>query len=61
MFGFITASEQAIRERAKNAALTEATNKNAANVDYIAMMCDIDLDADIETTTDEREEGEAYE
>lgn len=50
MFGFIPASEQAIRERAKNAALTEATNKNAANVDYIAMMCDIELDTDTAIT-----------
>lgn len=44
MFGFIPAAEQAIRERAKNEALTEANNRTAANVDYIAMMCDIDLD-----------------
>lgn len=62
MFGFIPASEQAIRQRAKNAALAEATNKNTANVDYIAMMCDIDLDSDTNTAnTDEREEGGADE
>ena len=48
MFGFIPAAEQAIRERVKNEALTEASNRTAANVDYIAMMCDIDLDSDTE-------------
>lgn len=61
MFGFIPASEQAIRERAKNAALAEATNKNAANVDYIAMMCDIELDSDTDTTiTDEIAPGDHF-
>lgn len=60
MFGFIPASEQAIRERAKNAALAEVTSKNAANVDYIAMMCDIDLDGDADTITDEISPGEHF-
>lgn len=59
MFGFIPASEQAIRERAKNAALAEATNKNAANVDYIAMMCDIELDTDT-AITDEIAPGDHF-
>lgn len=44
MFGFIPAAEQAVRERAKSEALAEQNNKTAANVDYIAMMCDIDLE-----------------
>ena len=62
MYGFIPVSEQAIRDRAKNAALAEATNKTAANVDYIAMMCDINLDSDTDAAnTDEREEGGANE
>ena len=59
MFGFIPAAEQAIRERARNEALTEASNKTAANVDYIAMMCDIDLDGDTEIT-DELEPGDHF-
>ena len=59
MFGFIPASEQAIRERAKNAALTEATNRTAANVDYIAMMCDIELE--LETEDESREEASGNE
>lgn len=57
MFGFIPASEQAIRERAKNAALTEANNKIAANVDYIAMMCDVELDT-AEVDENGKESGE---
>lgn len=61
MFGFIPASEQAIRERAKNAALAEATNKNAANVDYIAMMCDINLDSDTDAAiTDKINPGDHF-
>jgi hypothetical protein len=44
MFEFIPAAEQVVRERAKNEALAEQNNKTAANVDYIAMMCDIDLE-----------------
>ena len=59
MFGFIPAAEQAIRERAKNEALTEANNRTAANVDYIAMMCDIELDIDT-TITDEIAPGDHF-
>ena len=57
MFGFIPAAEQAIRERAKAAALEETNNKVAANVDYIAMMCDVDLDTETEEITDDNKEG----
>lgn len=55
MFGFIPAAEQIVRERAKSAALAEANNKLSANLDYIAMMCDIDIDND--TDADNRGEG----
>ena len=60
MFGFIPISEQAVKERAKAEALTVENDKNAANIDYIAMMCDVDL-GDDDTDGDEgtREEGEA--
>lgn len=46
MFEHITAGEQAVRANKKNEALTAASGKIAANVDYIAMMCDIELDDD---------------
>ena len=58
MFGFIPAADQAIRERAKAAALEEANNKVAANVDYVAMMCDVELDTEAEEITDDNEGGE---
>lgn len=58
MFGFIPAADQAIRERAKAAALEEANNKVAANVDYVAMMCDVDLDT--EEITDELSPGDHF-
>ncbi len=46
MFEHITAGEQAVRANKKNEALTAANDKIVANVDYIAMMCDIELDDD---------------
>lgn len=46
MFGYIPAAEQIVRERAKSAALEEANGKLSADLDYIAMMCDIDLDTE---------------
>lgn len=57
---FVPASQQIIRERARNAALVEELNKSKATMDYIAMMCDVDL-GDDDTDGDEgaREEGEA--
>ncbi len=60
MFGFISAAEQAIRERVKVEALEEANNRVAANVDYVAMMCDVDLDTETEDDNEE-EEGESNE
>lgn len=53
MFGYIPAAEQAVKERARNAALMEASNRNAANIDYIAMMCDVDIDTDADETNGE--------
>lgn len=58
MFGFISAAEQAIRERVKVEALEEANNRVAANVDYVAMMCDVDLDT--EEITDELNPGDHF-
>ena len=61
MFGFIPISEQAVKERAKTAALTVENEKNAANIDYIAMMCDIDLDNDGSgSLADEFNEGDQF-
>jgi len=48
MFEHITAGEQAVRANKKNEALTATSGKIAANVDYIAMMCDIELESEDE-------------
>ena len=57
MFEHITAGEQAVRANKKSEALTAASGKITANVDYIAMMCDIDLD-DEETNGEEGTDNE---
>lgn len=56
---FVPASQQIIRERARNAALVEELNKSKATMDYIAMMCDVDLGDDTDGDEGTREEGEA--
>ena len=44
MFKYTSLKEQLIEERSKNAALKTQTDKNASDIDYIAMMSDIELD-----------------
>lgn len=53
MFKYTSLKEQLIEERSKNAALKTQTDKNASDVDYIAMMSDIELD---NSENDETEE-----
>lgn len=45
MFKYRPLKEQLIEERRKNAALKEQTEKNTSDIDYIAMMNDIELDS----------------
>ena len=56
MFGYIPAAEQIVRERAKSAALEAANGKLAADLDYVAMMCDVELES--EEITDVSENGD---
>jgi hypothetical protein len=51
MFRYIPLKEQVMEERRKNAALKALSDKNTSDIDYIAMMCDVELDMD-----DEQEE-----
>ena len=44
MFKFKSTKEQLIEERRKNAVLQSALEKTNADVEYIAMMTDIELD-----------------
>lgn len=49
MFKYIPIKKQIIEERNKNAMLRSANADLAANVDYIAMMCDVELDENTDT------------
>ena len=46
MFRYIPLKEQVMEERRKNAALKTLLDKNSSDIDYIAMMCDVELDID---------------
>lgn len=55
MFRYTSLREQILIERQKNAVIKAQTEKNAADIDYIAMMSDIELE------TNDSEETEAME
>lgn len=44
MFKFKTISEQLIEERKKNQVLSVKIEKILSDMDYIAMMCDVELE-----------------
>ncbi len=44
---YIPLKEQVINERKKNTALQDKVRKNNADIDYIAMMCDVELENDL--------------
>lgn len=46
MFEFIPIEKQAIHARAEAQKATTQAERNAANIDYIAMMSDIDIDVE---------------
>ena len=50
MFKYENLKEQVIRERKKNKLVAQELLKKSADIDYIAMMCDIDLDGESEET-----------
>ena len=41
---YLSLKDQLLKERQKNAALTAEAAKNTADIDYIAMMCDVELE-----------------
>ena len=57
MFRYTSLREQILLERQKNAVLKAQTEKNAADIDYIAMMSNIEL----ESFSDDEAEVEADE
>lgn len=56
MFGYVSTREQIIKERQKNADIEQRNEKNAANIDYLAMMCDVDLEDDGEEASNNAEQ-----
>lgn len=55
MFEYKSLKQQLIDERNKNVVLKAQSDKNASDIDYIAMMSDIELDAG-ETEEDQIEQ-----
>ncbi len=49
---YLSLKEQLLKERQKNAALAASAAKNAADIDYIAMMCDVELEVPEENGTE---------
>lgn len=44
MFGYVTLLQQLLLERRENAALRAKINKNASDIEYLAMMTDTELE-----------------
>lgn len=44
MFGFISAREQLVKERHKNAAMQAQIAKANSDIEYLAMMADIEME-----------------
>ena len=44
MFGFISAREQLVKERQKNAAMQAQIAKAYSDIEYLAMMTDIEME-----------------
>ena len=42
---YLSVKELLVKERKRNAAVLAAAAKNTADIDYIAMMCDVELEA----------------
>ena len=51
---YLSLEKQLFKERRKNAVLNAEASKNKADIDYIAMMCDITLEMteEVENTED---------
>lgn len=59
MLKFLNAQKQLIKERRKNEQLQAALLKNEADTEYIAMMCDVELDTNNDNTMTEVENNES--
>ena len=55
MFGYKSVREQLVEERRKNAELEAYRQKDRADLEFVAMMTDVELDEDEETEVQEDE------
>lgn len=46
---YISIEQQLLKERRENAALRAEVAKSVADIDYIAMMCDVELETEVAT------------
>lgn len=56
MFKYIPVKKQIIEERKKNAVLRSTNAELAANVDYLSMMCGVELDNESEEVCEDEQE-----
>ena len=56
MFKYIPVKKQIIEERNKNAVLRSTNAKLAANMDYLSMMCGVELDDESEEVCENEQE-----
>ena len=56
MFRYTSLREQILLERQKNAMLQSQLEKNIADIDYLAMMSDINLDTEEEHEVEDNNE-----
>lgn len=59
MFKYKSVIEQLREERTKNERLRASQRKNEADTEYLAMMCDVELETDDETNSMEVQENES--
>lgn len=53
---YLSLKDQLMQEREKNAAIGAAQAQDAANIEYVAMMCDVELGEDEPTEVNAEEE-----
>ena len=56
MFEYISMKQQLIKEKNRNAILRVANAELAANVDYLSMMCGVELDNESEEVCENEQE-----
>lgn len=56
MFKYISIKQQLIQERKRNAILRAANAELVANVDYLSMMCGVELDNESEEVCENEQE-----